>query len=166
MKVGKSIERARKRAQLGAHPLASGMPFIPFGTFSGRSDRQAAENVNEVYGLAMRGVESDHPVIQLLRATVREFESNGIRTVAYVVPFNVGWARSLGLYDGAGVARSVHAIGSALEAEGALVVDLHDLLPDRGFRDAGNHFTVDDQIDGPDRVAIRLAPLVSAQLQN
>jgi hypothetical protein len=77
----------------------------------------------------------------------------------------VGWIRSLGSYDEAGVAHSVRSIRAVLEAEGVVVLDLHELLRDSGFRDAGNHFAVSAELDGPDLVAAELAPAVAAQLQ-
>jgi len=162
-RAGRALESARARTQPGTGPFASGMPRVPLTKFPGRWDRQGASGVQQVFGLALAGVAPDHPVIQMLRATVHEFESHEISTVAYIVPFNVEWVRSLGIYDERGVAATVHSIRTELEAEGAVVIDLHDLLPDSGFRDSGNHFTVNETIDGPALVAAQLAPVVAAQ---
>jgi hypothetical protein len=164
-RAGRGVEQARRRLQPGEGPWVTGMPPIPFTNFKGRWDRQGANGAQQVFGPVLSGIAPDHPVVELLRATVRELARHEIRTVAYVVPFNVEWIRSLGVYDEAGLAHSVRSIRSALEAEGAVLLDLHDLLPDRGFRDSGNHFVVSEEIDGPDLVAAELAPVVGAHAE-
>jgi hypothetical protein len=163
-RAGRAIERVRRQLQPGDPPLDSGMPPLPARRSPGRRNRPSLESVREAFGPVLAGVGPDHPVVEVLRATARELARREIRTVAYVVPFNVAWIRSLGVYDEAGVAHSVRTIRSALEAEGVVVVDLHALLPDHGFRDA-NHFTVSAELDGPDLVAAELAPVVAAHVQ-
>jgi hypothetical protein len=59
-----------------------------------------------------------------------------------------------------GLARTLQSIRIASEGAGARFVDLHDLLPDAGFRDYGGHLDVRGDVDGPLRLARRLAPLV------
>jgi hypothetical protein len=62
--------------------------------------------------------------------------------------------------DPTGLARTLTSIESVSLRAGGRFIDLHDLLPDAGFRDVAGHLSATNTIDGPKQVASRIAPIV------
>lgn len=138
----------------------TGMPGAPSSLAKGRPDRLGAELLRQLYGPALHGVAADHPVLQLLAATLDEFADQNVPVLLYVTPANVDWMRAVGVFDERGLTQTVRTLQAICDAHGAMMLDLHALLPDAGFRDAGGHFVADDKRDGPLLVAQQLAPAV------
>jgi hypothetical protein len=129
----------------------------------GESVRPTRARSQESIGEVMAGVDEEHWVVETLRATLAEFASRGIATILYVPPTNLDHWRTVGVYDEAGLARSIASLERIAYETGAEFADLHDLLPDAAFRDAGGHFTHAPPYDGPALVADALAPYVAIQ---
>jgi hypothetical protein len=110
------------------------------------------------------GVGPDHPVIQVLAATLRVFREAGIPTLVFTIPINVEFMDSVSSYDSARLARTIRSVRQAARDGGAGYLDLHELLPDAGFRDAPGHLAYEGDIDGPRRLAVALAPSVLRML--
>lgn len=117
------------------------------------------------FGKALEGIPPDEPSLQVLGAAVQVFRDHGIRVVVYTNPTNVENLRSVGAANPAGLAVTVASIATVARDAGARFVDLHDALPDRGFRDFAGHFGVSPKgVDGPLQLAGRLAPVVIESL--
>jgi len=115
------------------------------------------------YETAFLGVSPDHPVLQMLAAALRVYREAGIYTHLYVGPVNVEHFRRLGIYDDQGAAETLAVLRRIATEHAAEFSDLHALLPDRGFRDAGGHLAWEGDFDAQGEVIEVLAPLVAAQ---
>jgi hypothetical protein len=98
-----------------------------------------------------------------MAAAVRSFAKAGVPVVVYVVPANLEHFERLGVLDEAGLQVTLAHLRRAVEGAGGTLLDLHALLPDAGFRDAGGHFEFEAPLDGPLLVAERLAPIIREQ---
>jgi len=127
------------------------------------SDRFNAASSLYFFGAALGGVATDDPKLRALDGTLRRFRQARIATLVYVVPLNVEHLQRVGVLNESGLAETLASIERVVRENGGRFVDLHALLPDAGFRDAFGHFTADEAIDGPARVAARLAPWVVEQ---
>jgi len=122
--------------------------------------RFGGERIRALYGASFDGLRADHPMLRLLAAAVRSFVRAGVPVIVYVVPANVEHFERLGVLDEAGLRVTLGRVRRAVEGAGGVLLDLHALLPDAGFRDAGGHFRFEGPVDGPRLVAERLAPLI------
>ncbi len=113
------------------------------------------------YGAALDGLPPDHPILEILSATVRTFRKYGVTPIVYFAPINVEALAAVGLRDDEGLARTMSALRHAVEPAGGVFVDLHALLPSEAFRDPQGHYASSGEIDGPARIAAALAPLVT-----
>jgi len=102
--------------------------------------RLTREGALHTLGVALRGVDSDHPTLRVLGATLRRFRRAGIDVQVYVVPINVEHLNSIGFDTRAGLRESVESVRRTVEANDAGFSDLHRLLQDEAFRDP-SHFT-------------------------
>jgi len=127
------------------------------------SERSTASRIRFQYGPALAGADRQHPVLRVLGAAVGRLERAGVRTLVYAVPLNVEHFDAMETFDAAAFAKTIASLEATVREAGGRFVDLHDLLPDQGFRDAPGHFTVEGPIDGPARVAASLAPIVVAE---
>ncbi len=114
-------------------------------------------------GEPMAGIDADQWAIRILRAILEEFARTGRATVLYVPPINIDHLKSVGVYDEAGLAKSLATLERIAYETDAEFADLHDLLPDAAFRDTGAHLTYAPGYDGPTIVAEALAPYVMIQ---
>jgi len=105
------------------------------------------------YGAALTSLDPQHPSLQMLRGGLEHFRDLGIPVVVYLNPINVDNLAAVEMLDEAAITRSVEIYRRAAEDSGAHFVDLHDLFPDRYFRDAPGHFTLDDEVNGPAELA-------------
>jgi len=115
------------------------------------------------HGGAFAGQDPSHPVIRIFDAALGALREAGVPVLVYVVPLNYEHCASLGLFDEAGLARTLESLEEVAQRNDALFLDLHRLLPDEGFIDAPGHFRYEDGIDGPRRVAAALAAPVLAE---
>lgn len=125
--------------------------------------RYTARGEREHLGPALSGVEPEHETIQAVDRTLAAYRRAGIEVIFYVNPTNVENLERVGVYDAAGLGRTLAVLREVVERNGADFVDLHELLPDAGFRDAAGHFST-AEVDGPLRVAEALAPVVIRKL--
>ena len=114
------------------------------------------------YDAALAGVGPEHPVLQILRATLEVFREHRIPVLVNIIPINVEHIEKLGLLDRAGLLRSIESVRRVALASGASLVDLHDLLPDAAYSDAAGHLSVDAPLDAPPIVAERIAQALLA----
>lgn len=122
--------------------------------------RMTPEALRRRYGPVLAGVEPDHPVLRMMGAAVSAYRSDGIRVIVYAIPTNVEYFARVGIDGEQGLRKSITNMRRAVEVNGGIFLDLHRLLPDRGFRDFAGHFTFEPPLDGPAMVARRLAPVV------
>jgi hypothetical protein len=125
--------------------------------------RRTAEGARRYMGELMAGIDEDHWVLGVLRAILDDFRARGTATILYIPPVNVERLRTVGVYDEAGLSRSLELLEHIAIETGAEFADLHDLLPDTVFRDGGGHFKYEPPYDGPRLVAAALAPYVQIQ---
>jgi hypothetical protein len=103
-------------------------------------NRERESMVKTTLGNALGGIPATHARLRVLEATLDHFHRSGIPTVVWVAPVNIDHLRSLGLsLDG--LERSLATVQEVVESSGAGFVDFHALLPDREFRDGGDHVT-------------------------
>jgi len=126
--------------------------------------RYTASGEEHHFGPALQGVSADHETLQAVAKTLAAYRRAGIDVILYVNPTNIDNLKRVGVHDAEGLARTLASLEELAQANGAGFVDLHDLLPDAGFRDAAGHFST-GEIDGPRRVAEALAPMVLEKLQ-
>jgi len=164
VRMGRAIESLRKGAQLAAGFRGKGMPQLPFGFDDGNHRRFNEARTVALYGVALNGLPEKHPVLRLLSATVRTLSLSGTEVLVYVVPANVDHMKALGVHNQAGLRETMRTLRKALELNGASVFDFHDLFPDRGFRDAGGHFTIEPDFHGPRLLAKQVAEAMIRQM--
>ncbi len=119
-----------------------------------------ASSVREHYAAILDGLDVDHPVLQVLDATIARLRRDGIPVLVYVEPIEVDYLAQLGLVKGPGLSESLGRIEAVVRGRGATFVDLHALLPPEAFRDAPGHLAYDGALDGPAALADALAPRV------
>ena len=129
----------------------------------GPPDRERAWLARSRLGAALDGVEPEHPVMRMLRATLAVFHRRGIPVFVYIVPVNVEHLDRLGIGDREGLRRAVERVRRMVEAGGATLIDVHDLLPDSAFADNGGHLVSGPEHDAPWLVAQRIAEVVVAR---
>jgi len=147
------------QAHLGQKAPARAERNAAFEPGAGLS-RFGRSRIRELYGSSLDGLNADHPVLRLMAAAVHSFVGAGVPVVVYVVPANVDLFERLGVLDEAGLGVTLANLRRSVEGAGGVLVDLHALLPDAGFRDAGGHFEFEAPLDGPRLVAERLAPVI------
>jgi hypothetical protein len=130
-----------------------------------QSRRKTAPQYREVLDNALDGAPADHVAFQLLGATIRHLVEAGIPVLVYANPLNVENMRERGVWNPVGMQRTLANLADVVQAEGGRFVDLHDLLPDDGFRDASSHMTFEGKGSGQDLLAERLAPLVLEEIE-
>jgi hypothetical protein len=108
------------------------------------------------YGAILDGVETSHPILRLLAATVQRLTSRGITTVVIMLPLNVELLDDVGILDADGLDHSVQSLREVVRAGGGSFWDFHELLPAEGFRDAQGHFGYDRGVDGPLLIATEI----------
>jgi hypothetical protein len=143
-RVGRSLERLRDRVAPGSEPgpatrlrEAIGEHYLDRQT-SDYGRAFSREGALRTYGTALRGIRSDHPVLQLLAATLRQLEAAGAQALVYVAPVKRTPLERAGL-GFAGLEVTLDRVESVVRSEGAVFVDAHALLPDDAFNDP-THF--------------------------
>jgi hypothetical protein len=121
-----------------------------------RMSRSAAER-----SLAplLRGVSAEHPTLRILAAIVARFTRARIPILVYAAPVNVEHMRSLGL-PMENVERSLRTVARVVRKQRGQFVDFHAVLPERAFRDPGDHFTFEGEPNGTFRLASEIAAAI------
>ncbi|MHC5062653.1 MAG: hypothetical protein ACYTG5_01610 [Planctomycetota bacterium] len=128
-------------------------------TVNGRN-RLSREASIRVYGAALEGLPEDHPVLDLYSRMLAAFAEAGIPALVYVVPSDIEYLRELGLVDDEQLALSLLRIDAMAREYGVPCVDLHSLLPDEFYVDAGGHFKPIGDRDPTEMVVGELLPRV------
>jgi hypothetical protein len=121
--------------------------------------------LREHYGETLAGLSEDHPVLQVLSATVARFRQRGIDVLVYVVPLDVEYLAEQGVLDRDGLAATVATLEEAVTRGGGSFADLHALFGTEAFRDAPGHLAFEGDLDGPAQLAAALAPYVTKALE-
>ena len=87
----------------------------------------------------MEGLEADEPRLRILDRTLARFRESGARILLVVQPLNVDHLTRLGVYDAAGMKRSLQLLGEIAARHEAEILDLHHTQPDEMFDDMGDH---------------------------
>ena len=127
-------------------------------------NRYDAVTTRNFFGIALDGRVGESDALVMLRAAVQALTDRGVPTLVYVGPVNREHMMEIGVWNEAGLKQSIQAIRQAMRDAGGELLDLHDILPDAGFRDGAGHYTVRG-VDGPALVADALAPAVAAVLE-
>jgi hypothetical protein len=128
----------------------------------GPPERETEAQARSQLAVVLAGVEPDHPVLQVLRATLEVFRERGIPVFVYIAPINVEHLERIGLRDHEGLRQGVESVRRVVLAGGASLIDLHDLLPDAAFADGGGHLVSNETLDAPPIVAKRIAQAMLA----
>ena len=113
-------------------------------------------------GDVIEGIGENHPRLVVLGAMLSDFRKQGIPVLVWVSPINVEHLRTLGLPTD-GIDRSMVTIGKLVEQSGARFLDLHELLPDEAFVDAGDHYTRDGAPNGSRVVGQELGRVIALE---
>jgi hypothetical protein len=140
LRAGSALEMLRESMQ-GAAP-GTGMPEPDL---SGSWAEMTIDHLRP----AMNGVPQDHPLLQVLGATLDQLAAADIRALVYVVPARLEMLMPSGAYDPPGLGRSVAAIQAVAESHGAAFYNYAESLPDIGFRDLSAHLRFEEIYDGP-----------------
>ncbi len=122
--------------------------------------RATAFYADQLLGKALRGVELDHPALQVLSTFLSMMQREGIQTITFVPPHNIDRLESLGLANDEGLKKTLAAIERTVAESGGTFVDLHDLLSDKYFRDNMDHLSGAGSPNASQLIADRLAPFV------
>jgi len=103
-----------------------------------------------------RGLSLQNPGLRILSTVIARFTHANIPILVYTAPINVDHLRKLGL-PMRELERSLQTIARTVRKQGGEFVDFHGVLPERAFRDPGDHFTFDGQPNGTFRLAGHVA---------
>ena len=117
--------------------------------------------LGEQYAAIFDGVEPDGISLTLLGGAVDVLTRRGARVLVFVVPVNIEVLSMQSFYDEAGLKKTLKSLVKVVERAGGNLLDLHDVLPEEGFRDVGGHLML-APIDGPRRIAESLAGFILA----
>jgi hypothetical protein len=127
-----------------------------------RHSRDSLPHARDALGDVIDGIREDHPRLVVLRAMLRDFRRAGVPVLVWVSPINLDHLARLGLgLDG--IERSMTTIQKAVEGSGARFVDLHALLHDDDFADAGDHYQRDGSPSGAKRVGQELGLAIARE---
>lgn len=158
----RGVALARRSMARGPNVPTSGLPRTRSPLMAVNRFRFNPRFLREIYGPALTGITLDHPTAQMLEGVLAGYRDAGVGIIAYVVPMNIDHLARVGVEIGSGLEGSIATLRGIVEREGGEFIDLHAMLPDRGFRDPPGHFSQNETIDGPLLVAERLAPAVLA----
>lgn len=116
------------------------------------------------YGPALAGLRASHPALEVVGATVRALRREGAAVVVYFVPMDVELLERVGVANRAGLVRTAAAVESVVTSQGGVFVDMHGQLPTEAFRDPQGHYALDTAVDGPEQLAVALAPALARAL--
>jgi hypothetical protein len=108
------------------------------------------------FAAVLQGLTPENPALQMLGSALERFRVAGIPTLVYLRPVNVEHLRSLGIST-AHLRESLLTLQRTVLSHGAQLVDLHALLPDSAFSDAGDHYTFQGAPNGAAWLGDRIA---------
>jgi hypothetical protein len=123
----------------------------------GHPGRYSANGELVHFGRTLHGLEPDDAKVRLLRSGIEALVDRGVDVLVYLNPTNLDNLRRTGVYDEAGLERTVDVIREAVEASGGHFVTLHTLLHDADFKDAAGHFHEDEIQAVPRAVTTEIA---------
>ena len=126
----------------------------------GKLREQRARVLGSAWG-ALSGFDPTYPPLRTLGALVRRFSEAKQRPLVWIAPVNVDYLTSLGI-DVSGFDRSASAVRAVVEANGGDLLDLHAVLRDAQFADAGDHATSAGPGQGTDALARRIVARILA----
>lgn len=130
-------------------------------------DRYDAAAEHTHYGAAIRGLETDHPILTLLGETIGILRAADVEVLVYTNPINLEHLSSLGLPQGDRLARSLATLERTVVASGGHFLDLHALVPeDAAYWDAAGHLGTEQVPEAMQRVADAAAPAVAGLLES
>lgn len=121
-------------------------------------------HVEATFGAVLGGMERPNARLEVLGALLDHLRRAGVPVLVWASPVNVEYMRSLGL-SMSGLDRSMVTIRRTVEQNGATFLDLHALLRDEAFRDLGDHYTLEGEVNGAEHVAEPLAEAIQSALQ-
>jgi hypothetical protein len=149
---GRSAEQQLQRAQYFANGESHKNRDYP--------NRHNEHSQELVMGLSLAGLPANHPTLEMLGATVRDFHAKGIRVLVYISPINYEHMQRLGLYDEERFAETLRNVQAAAEDDGATYLEISKSLEDKWFRDRHGHLTYEGRERGQAELAKLLAPAV------
>ena len=75
----------------------------------GPPERETASLAHSRLDALLAGVDPDHPVLRMLRATLEVFRARGIPVFVYLVPLNLEYLERIGIRDPEGLRRGIEA---------------------------------------------------------
>lgn len=118
----------------------------------------------------LEGLDEDDPLLRLLGWGIRPLTERGIDVLVYLNPTNIENLERVGVYDEAGLARTVDALRATVESNGAHFLDLHAMLSDEAFLDAAGHFDENEHLDAPrfvvSQVSEAMLPILKARRES
>ncbi len=141
----------------GRFRLASALTSLNSKRHEGLPDRYNREGEIDHFGSVLEGIDSEHPTIRYIAATIRHFSERGILVLTYLNPVNIEHLRSVGVIDKMAFERSLEAYRLAVLDNGGLYLDLHDRFPDGHFGDMNAHFRHDEEVEAQIELAEILA---------
>ena len=131
---------------------------------AGVGDGSLRAQQQQRYGDSLAGLEVSNPSLRILRATLEHWQRGRIPVLAVIIPIDVDRFATLGLANPEGIARTSESVAKIARETGAEFVDIHDLLPSSAFVDVRGHFDYASEIDGPVKMAERVAPKLAAMV--
>ncbi len=108
-----------------------------------------------------RPIHPDHPVVQMMEATVEMASRRGVPVLVIASPLPYTEFAEDGWYDPAVFGARIDVLRQAVERGGGTFLDLHRLVPGDGFFDFMGHFNA----SGHARIARRLEPEIRARVE-
>jgi hypothetical protein len=155
---GKTKSRQYEERRFAWGIAVSSRLFEPGATHSRDNRAHALDSLGDV----IDGIGADHPRLVVLGAMIRDFERRGVPVLVWTSPINVDHLEKLGLPSD-GLARSMRTIRKVVQRSGARFVDLHGLLPDAAFFDAGDHYTREGYPNGSEVVGQALGQAIALE---
>lgn len=101
-------------------------------------DRALEANFHEAFGAA---IDRSHPLARMLQAAVAMCTRRGVPALVVASPIPVEKLALRGHYPAQIYRERMAVLGTMVREAGGEFVDLHDRLPDAGFRDFTGHFS-------------------------
>jgi len=109
----------------------------------------------------LRPISTRNPVVRMLAKDVATIQRHRSQALVLVAPVNWQALTELGIYDATAVRESIQTLREVTEANGGILVDLHDILPEASFRDRAGHY----RPEGDELIAERLTPELMKELR-
>src|SRR5262249_23499733 len=107
------------------------------------------------------GLTPGHPQVRFAGAAVRMATERGVRALVVLTPMPWESLQSRGTYDRPRVQEQIDVLAREVEANGGVMLDLHEAMTQDGFRDTGGHFNV----SGTSRMEALVWPALAALLK-